>query len=272
MHVRRLTPADLPRCTALAVSRQWGQEEHKWRFLFDVAEVYGVDAPDGTLASTAMLIPYGPHAAAVSMVLTAADHERKGLAGGILRHILERAGERTVWLYSTAAGRPVYERLGFRAVGRVDSHRGAFTGERSGSTRPATARDLDEIVALDAKVFGADRENLLRRMPAFHERVLVAEEAGRVQGYGGAWNNETHMVIGPVVAERAEQAEALISDLATGWDLPVRLDLDMGRPGLVAWARERGLAQPFENTVMVRGGDLPGDRDRRFLPLMVSLG
>ncbi|MFI6902620.1 GNAT family N-acetyltransferase [Nonomuraea sp. NPDC050394] len=272
MHVRRLTHDDLPACSRLAVSRHWGAEEHKWRFLFDVGEVYGIDAPGGGLASTALLVPYGPDAAAVSMVLTAAGHERQGLAGRVVRHLLDVAGERTVWLYSTANGRPVYERLGFRAVGRVESHRGPFTGAPSGATRPATERDLDDILALDAKVFGADRSGLLRRMPSFHGRVRVLEAGGRIEGYGGAWRNDTQIVIGPLIARDTGQATALIGDLAAGWDLPVRLDLDMSRPELVAWAVERGLGSPFPNTVMVRGGELPGDHARRFLPLMVSLG
>lgn len=273
VNVRRLDLDDLPACTDLAISRDWGAEEHKWRLLFAAGEVYGLDAPDGEgLASTTVLVRYGLDSAVVSMVLTARRYERQGLAGRVLRHVLDQAGDRIVSLHATAQGRPVYERLGFETVGRVDSYRGLFRGEPSGATRAATDADLDRIVELDAEIFETDRAPLLRRMPAFHERLRVLERDGRVAGYGGAWRNGDYLVIGPVVAQDADQAKALISDLATGWGVPVRLDLDTRQDELTAWARANGVDQGFPNALMVRGGRLPGDRSRLFTPFMVALG
>lgn len=273
MEVRRLTLADLDDCTRLAIDRNWGPEEHKWRLLFDVGEVYGVDAADGDgLAATVVLARYGTDSAVISMVLTARRHERQGLASRLMKHVLEEAGDRIVSLHATEYGRPVYERLGFRVIGRVDSHKGPFLGAPSNATREATAADLDAIVRLDAEVFETDREPLLRRMPAFHERVRVLEKDGRIQGYGGAWRNDDSMVVGPVVAQDLAQAQALISDLASGWDLPVRLDLDVTQARLVAWAVALGVEFRFANALMVRGGELPGDRSRLFAPVMLALG
>ncbi len=43
--VRRLGPADLAGCVRLAADRGWPPEQNKWRLMFAVSEVYGVDEP-----------------------------------------------------------------------------------------------------------------------------------------------------------------------------------------------------------------------------------
>ncbi|MFE2539889.1 GNAT family N-acetyltransferase [Actinacidiphila glaucinigra] len=287
--VRRLTPADLPACSALAVSRDWGAEEHKWRFLLTHGTGYGVDAPDGDgLAATTVLTRYAGGLAAVSMVLVAARYEGRGLGRRIMGHVLAEAGDDTVTLHATERGRPLYEKLGFRATGTVVTHRGRFTppapagnavaagnaAPGAGEPRDFTEADLPALLALDAEVFGADRSPLLRDLPRFAERVVVAEEDGVLTGYASAWLNADTLVVGPVVAGDTAGARRLITAIAADAGTPVRLDLRTGVPGgLDGWAAEHGVAPVFPNTLMVLGDrDLPGDEHRRHTPLMVALG
>ncbi|NUW36104.1 GNAT family N-acetyltransferase [Nonomuraea sp. SMC257] len=268
MRIRRLGSADLDACTRLATSRQWGPERHKWALLLDVGQGYGIDAPDGDgLAATNILTRYGHDHAVISMVLTAERHARQGLARALMEHALEEAGDRTVSLHATEQGRPLYERLGFRTVGRVAKHTGVFAGEPSGATRPATGDDLGAILALDAEIFGTDRSEVLRRMFGFGLSVRVAEK-----GFGHCWRNDTDVVIGPVVAQDLATAQALIGDLALDAGGEVRMDLDLAQEELVAWAVAHGMGRPWEVSLMVRHGSLPGDRTRQFLPFMQALG
>ncbi|MGN9842369.1 GNAT family N-acetyltransferase [Nonomuraea sp. H19] len=268
MTPRRLTADDLDDCARLAKDRGWGPERHKWRLLFEIGEPYGIDAPDGDgLAATNILTCYGDDHATISMVLTASRYGRQGLARRLMEHVLERAGDRIVSLYATEYGRPLYERLGFRVVGRAAIHTGVFAGALSGRTRPATPADLDAILALDAEVFGTDRSALLRRMFTFGEQVRVADG-----GFGHCWRNDGNTVIGPVVAREEETARALIGDLALGADGEVRMDFDLAHESMIAWAGEHGIGSPWPVSRMVRGGDLPGDPARQFLPFMQALG
>lgn len=268
MTPRRLTLADLDDCGRLAKDRGWLPEPHKWALLFEVGEVYGVDAPDGDgLASTTVLTRYGADHAVISMVLTASRYGRRGLARGLMEHVLARAGDRVVSLHATENGRPLYETLGFRTVGRVAKRTGVFRGEPSGRTRAATEADLGEIVALDAELFGTDRSALLRRMFAFGEQVRIAEG-----GFGHCWRNDDNVVVGPVVAREEETARALIADLALHVGGEVRLDLDLAKDDLVRWAAAHGIGSPWEVSLMVRGGEPPGDRSRQYLPFMQALG
>ncbi|MGR6916575.1 GNAT family N-acetyltransferase [[Actinomadura] parvosata] len=268
MNVRRLALADLDDCARLAKDRGWLPERHKWGLLFEVGEPYGIDAPDGAgLAGTNVLTCYGDDHAVISMVLTASRYERQGLAGRLMEHVLGRAAGRTVSLYATEMGRPLYERLGFRVAGRAAKHTGVFRGEPSGRTRPATEADLDAILRLDAEVFGTDRSALLRRMFGFGVQVRVAEG-----GFGHCWRNDDNTVIGPVVARDEGTARALIGDLALHAGGEVRMDFDLSRRALIAWAGEHGIGSPWEVSMMVRGGELPGDRSCQYLPFMQALG
>ncbi|NUR91885.1 MAG: GNAT family N-acetyltransferase [Nonomuraea sp.] len=268
MTLRRLIFDDLEDCVRLAEDRQWGPERHKWRLLFEVGEVYGIDAPDGDgLAATNVLTCYGDDHAVISMVLTASRYARKGLARSLMEHVLDRAAGRTVSLHATEHGRPLYEQLGFRVAGTSSTGIGVFAGEPSGHTRPATPEDLPAILALDAEVFGTDRSGLLRRMPEFGEGIRIAEG-----GYGHRWRNDGTTVIGPVVAQDERTARDLIGDLALDAGGTVRLDLDAAKDGLLRWAGEHGVAPAFTCSAMVWHGDLPGDRSRQFLPFMLALG
>lgn len=268
MTPRRLTLDDLDDCARLAEDRGWLPERHKWRLLFEVGEPYGFDAPDGDgLAATNILTRYGDDHAVISMVLTASRFGRMGLGRRLMEHVLERAGTRTVSLYATEYGRPLYERLGFRTAGTAAKHGGVFTGEPSNRTRRATPDDLGTILALDAELFGTDRSAVLRRMFTFGEQVRIAGG-----GYGHCWRNDDNTVIGPVVARDEETARALIGDLALEVGGEVRMDFGLSHESMIKWAGEHGITEAWRVTRMVRGGDLPGDQARQFLPFMQALG
>ena len=270
--IDRLTPADLDACLALATSRGWAAERRRWALLFAEGEVHGIRAPDGGLAGCVSLARYGGDLAAVGMMLVAERFERQGLGGRLMEHVLAAAGDATVFLYATRFGRPLYERLGFRAVGAATTCIGPFTGAASGATRLATEDDLDAILALDAVAFGADRAALLRGFFGFAEQLRVLGD-GTVRGYGAAAPHAGVTTVGPLVAPDLDAARTLIADLAAHVDGPARLDIDQRHDALMAWAGERGMAPGDETVLMVQGDrDLPGDRARLVLPVMLALG
>jgi GNAT superfamily N-acetyltransferase len=269
--IERLTPEDIDACLALAESRGWRPERRRWALLFAVGEVHGIRAPDGGLAACVSLARYGTGLAAVGMMLVAERFERRGLGGRLMEHVLGAAGGATVFLYATRFGRPLYERLGFRVVGAATTCIGPFAGAAPGGTRRATEADLDAILALDAAAFGADRAALLRGFFDFADLRVLGD--GTVRGYAAAAPHGGVTTVGPLVAPDVEVARTLIADLAAEVDGLARLDLDHRDDGLMAWAAERGVAPGDEVTLMVLGDrDLPGDRARLFLPLMLAVG
>ncbi|MGW4730087.1 GNAT family N-acetyltransferase [Streptomyces shenzhenensis] len=278
--IRRLTPRDLSACADLSEDRGWPREEHKWGFLLTAGRGHGIDDPDGGLIAACVVTEYGPRErpdlAAVGMVLVAERHARQGVGRRLMRHVVSTMGPTPLTLYATPYGRPLYEELGFKVTGRVEMVRGRFSPAGPASrvaTRAATAEDLTSIIRLDEEVFGADRTPVITRLPAFADRLRVAEDNGRIIGYAAAWPNMDTHVVGPLIARDTETAKALISALAAHTDRPLRTDIDVRHEELLAWAKERGLASVAFNAVMTYGStQLPGDWTRRFAPLTVAAG
>jgi GNAT superfamily N-acetyltransferase len=288
--VRRLGPDDLKRCVALSVDRGWSPEQAKWSLLLAASEVFGVDAPDGRgLAGAVVLTRWAADYAAVGMMLVAARYGRRGLGRALMEHVLDAAGDgATVTLFATDMGRPLYEKLGFAAVRRNVSFVGRFRPSRAaspaaspagspGSVRAAAEADLPAILALDRAAFGADRGQILTRLPALADQVAVFAAGGPagtgIAGYGAGWRVAPALtVIGPLVAPDGEAAKRLVEALAARARTPVRLDLDPDRQELPGWAHARGLEPAGRTVVMARGELTPrGTPGRLFTPISVAL-
>ena len=140
------------------------------------------------------------------------------------------------------------------------------------SPRIATDADIGRLAAFDATVFGAPRRNILASLLSFAERVVLAEDQGTITGFAAAWQNERTLVVGPVAAADLPTAKALIGAAAAGASGPVRLDILGRHASLSEWAIGRGLAAGDETALMVRGGELPGDREKLFAPVSVAIG
>ncbi|MBM7770517.1 GNAT superfamily N-acetyltransferase [Actinokineospora baliensis] len=275
MHVRELSTTDLRPCLALAADREWPHEDRKWEFLLDVGQGYGIVDQSGDLVASTILTTSGD-LAAISMVLVASKYARQGLGTRVVRHAMAQAEGTTVHLHATPTGRPLYERLGFRSLAKVDACTGALNAEPSERTKVAAQDDLAAILAFDKVVFGADRSNVLSGLFTFASRVRLVERGGELVGYAASWRPGTTMestIIGPVVAADPADARALIADLAIDAAGPVRVDIDDKHPELGQWLTERGLTPVFRCDLMTLGGrPLPGDRHAIHAPFMQALG
>ncbi|MDJ0383942.1 GNAT family N-acetyltransferase [Streptomyces sp. G-G2] len=285
--IRALTLDDLRHCADLSEDRGWPREDHKWGLLLAAGDGYGVDAPDGRgLAAACVVTRYGhsyehPELAAIGMVLIAERYSRQGLGRRLMAYVCDDLLKGVpLTLNATPFGRPLYEELGFDTAGRGEMLRGTFRpgpaapGSDAASVRPATAEDLMRILRLDTEAFGADRTHLITRLPAFADRLVVAEDhSGELVGYAALWPNmETH-VVGPLIARDTTVAKLLISALAATTGRPLRTDIDVRHEELLDWLKERGLGSVTFNTVMTRDlSGLPGDWTRRWAPLTVAAG
>jgi predicted N-acetyltransferase YhbS len=289
--IRRLDADDLNNCTALSVDRGWWPERGKWALMLAASEAYGIDAPDGHgLAGTVVLTRWGTDRAAIGMMLIALRYGGRGLGRALMEHALQAAGDGTaVSLYATDSGRPLYDKLGFQPVRRSVAFRGRFragppasngkkgeahdgAAESPGNVRVAAEADLPAILTLDRAAYGADRERMLARLPAFADRIVVLEGDEGIVGYAAAWRTEVYAMIGPLMAPDGAAARRLVTELATHSAVQVRLDLDPDRPELPGWARARGLG-PTERTVFMTRGDLTpcGTPEHLFTPISVAM-
>jgi GNAT superfamily N-acetyltransferase len=115
---------------------------------------------DGAPLAVAGCLVYGAFCW-LGLVATHPDARGRGLASQVSSHLVEWAmarGCRTVALDASTLGRPVYERLGFRAAGATaELVRPAGTTPDPGTrAEQATPAAFDEIARFDRKVFGGD--------------------------------------------------------------------------------------------------------------------
>jgi GNAT superfamily N-acetyltransferase len=260
---RRLTLEDLPACSRLGQSRGWAAESVKWELLLKLGECWGMSDPAGGLAAAVTLMRFEPHIAVIGMMIVREDRGRSGLGRALMEHVLESARPATVFLYASAMGRPLYERLGFAAGAALTRHFGCWASAESGHLPGIGPALTERVVAADREAFGADRSAWITALIGLADRTAVLEREGRILGFGIAWRNVDRVQIGPVIASDEDGARELILTLAHGHDLPLRLDLAGSWSGLSQWLQEHGLeAFPHDPQMVLGGKVLPGARSR----------
>lgn len=261
-----LGEAQLEGCLALSRAAGWNQNAADWRLMLEIGRGWGLTRADGTLVASTLVLPYGVFAW-VSMVLVLPEERRKGHASRLLRMALAdlQAAGLTPVLDATPAGRTVYVQEGFRDTWGFKRYqlqsRAAPRADKVAGIRSLVEGDWPRVLALDARAFGASRERLLRalaaRLPA---AALVFEQAGEIRGFLlGREGREAHQ-LGPLVADTADTAIALVDRALRQVPAPLYLDAADHAAALVAWlaARDFAVQRPF--TRMVYGGKpAPGD-------------
>jgi GNAT superfamily N-acetyltransferase len=226
----------------------------------------------GELLSIAGAIAYGSFSW-LGFVGTDPRARGRGLASRLSRELVVWARARgcaTVALDASDEGRPVYERLGFEAVGPIVDLGANPRDLPLAGTRAAraTAADVAEILAADPGVFGADRTRLLQTLVDEGATCLAArDEAGALAG----WLFARRRGIGPGAAYDAAAVGPLVR-AALDLDGSRRLLVPAGSAHLGALL-ETGMTEVRRLTHM-RFGDpvLPGDRDRLFAQLSFAAG
>jgi GNAT superfamily N-acetyltransferase len=256
--VHRLADADLEAAAALSTEAGWNQILADWEIFLRLGSVICLTR-NGAPIATAASLPYTPRFAWISMVLVTAAERRQGLARWLLRICVEELVARGLVpvLDATPAGRSVYLGLGFedtwtmhRLVGRA----GQAAADRSTEViiRRLEENDWLEIIPLDRKVFGADRNVLLRHLARrLPELSLVAMRQGRIIGFSLGRDGRVMTQLGPVVAADNDAAIALVARALSVISGPAAVDVPDRHTGLIRRLAERGFTAERPLTRMV---------------------
>lgn len=242
---------------AVALSRQvgWPHRREDWAMALSLSA--GVVATEeGRVVGTAMTTPYGQAAATINMVIVDQALRGRGVGKKLMAFALEASEGRETRLVATEDGLPLYEKLGFRATGRIFQQQGIPVpmslepDNRIGWAEPANARDLS---AVDRQACGMDRSALIGWL-ARHARIAVFRREGEIQGFAVLRGFGKGEVVGPIVAGDAEQAKALLVFVFS--ERPgafLRVDTPE-RAGISPWLSQHGLVQVGGGVAMTRGG------------------
>ncbi|MCA1620477.1 MAG: GNAT family N-acetyltransferase [Acidobacteria bacterium] len=261
LEIRLLKASDVAEAMRLKTAAGWNQTEEDWLRLLSLC-------PDGCFAATAgarlvgttTTTVYGRELAWVGMVLVDPGFRRRGIATALVRAALEgldAAAVATVKLDATPEGAPVYEALGFEAELRIERWVGAARAEASPAHAAEGAPDPTQIFELDRRAFGADRSELLRALleESFVTSAVSMGADGRLRGYALARRGAMAGYVGPLVAEEAETAAALLDDVLNRLGAGrVCVDLNTTYAGGARVLEARGFVKQRELIRMQRGG------------------
>jgi ribosomal protein S18 acetylase RimI-like enzyme len=156
--------------------------------------------PVGMVVST----DYGNCGFIGELIVTPAARGR-GVGAALLNHavgMLKHRGVETVYLDGVVKAVDLYERNGFHKVCRSWRFSGNLAGKDSPHVRRMVKSDLEQVVALDERSFGAHRGFFLRyRLECYPEQGYVAERNGRVVGFILGRGGQDWLSAGPWVVE-----------------------------------------------------------------------
>lgn len=179
-----------------------------WFFVVDNGKPVGVGG----------VVNYGAFAY-IGLIAVSPTVQRRGVGGMLMEHLLSWLEERDCFsarLVATQSGEGLYRKIGFIEDDGTVSYRleqpveRRPKGGRGGEERVFVLHneDLDELVAFDTPIFGANRRVVLAAYLAdLPERCFaIRASSGRMTGYIVA----QHDALGPWIAQTPATAEALL--------------------------------------------------------------
>lgn len=270
---RPLSDRDVEAAFRLSAQAGWNQTRDDWRQMIAAGTSFAAVDAGGPVATT-IVLPYGQAIAWIAMVLTDEAWRGRGLASENLGHAVRLCRERgwIAGLDATPAGLEVYEHFGFRET--FGLHR--FVAARPGRIAPrrrdlavrplVTMVDVDAVVAMDARVFGTERRQMLTYLRRVQpERALIAEARGRLAGCVFARPGRSALHLGPLTAAGPGAARALLVQALGGTTGPVSIDVPDEQAEFVELLSELGFTpeRPYTRMILDDGPE-PGEPESCF--------
>ncbi|MBN7804476.1 GNAT family N-acetyltransferase [Agrobacterium rosae] len=206
--------ADIEKLHALSVGVGWPHRPKDWQMLLENGN--GVVAVDsiGRLAGSAMWFDFGQSFSTIGMVITPPRLQARGAGSWMMLHVMQQAGKRQFGLNATRAAKRLYKSMGFTIEKTVFQCQGEATPVAapqlpSGTTlRTLTSGDVDAILTLDERAFGASRKTLFKSLLPVSKGVVLMREQ-RIEAFSLCRRFGRGALIGPVVAFNEADAIAV---------------------------------------------------------------
>jgi GNAT superfamily N-acetyltransferase len=264
----------------LSVEASWNQTPDDWRVMIRHGQGWGRFTQNGQLVATALMLPYARRIAWLAMVLVAERYRHQGIASALMSQALQRCDELGLpaGVDTTPEGRRVYRPHGFQEAFGLQRLQCARPRHRAVEVEGVSLRELGAIdarrvIELDAEVFGAPRAEIVEYLQkASAQRAVVAKSTGRLVGFALARPGRRALHLGPITANRAEIAQALVSRALSGVRGPIVIDVPDAQDRFQAWLTSVGFLPVRAFTRMLRGIAELGDRKRAFAVAGPELG
>jgi len=260
----QFAPEDAPALLELSESIGWPHVLGDWQTALAASEIFGQRDDDGQILSSAGIYSFGPHLAALALVLVREEVRGQGLARAAVGRCLQQVPEVPVMLVATPFGQPLYESMEFQTVEqivRLVAPHGASL-PAAGAVERMTAADLPRAFELDRTVYTADRSRVLRRRWAQVEGGVILPD-----GTGFAWKTVQRggLAIGPVIAPNPDDAARMVGHLTTGFPGRIKIEVPERHDALMEELTSAGFVVDSTRPLMLKNAEtLPGRRELLF--------
>lgn len=214
--LRRMSPDDIPAAVALAERLGWQHEAANWQRLLSWSPegCFVLDEAGMGLVGTVSTTPYGTALGWIGMLMVSPERQRQGLGQQLMRaaldHLIAR-GVQCIMLDATEVARPLYHRLGFRDVCKIERWEGRASTYLGPRARRLRAEDRPAVFALDRTLFGLDRQHILSRLlDDYPDLAWVDYEGNALQGYLLGHRRRGTVCLGPWMSLSLPAAERLL--------------------------------------------------------------
>lgn len=275
--IRSLTPAEAQIAIDWAAAEGWNPGHADLGcFLAQDPDLFLGLEREGELLSVISAARYGGGFGFIGFYIARPEQRGQGHGIAIWRAAMARLSGRLVGLDGVVAQQANYRKSGFALAWnniRFGGEAPSMPAPRA-DILPAAQLPFAAIEALDASVFPAPRPAFLRAWLAAPGHVALAlRRGGEVVGFGVIRPARTGHKVGPLFAENADDAEALLAALLARVPAgPIFLDVPEPHRAAVALAERLGLAPVFETARMYTGPAPALRQDRIFGITSFELG
>ncbi|KAA0766752.1 GNAT family N-acetyltransferase [Bacillus sp. SH5-2] len=239
--VERLREEKIGDIVSLSSYIGWDYNREEIETIFNAGIVYGVWNEREELIASAAIVLYGENLASIGMVIVHPDYKGRGIGKIITDVCVKSVSAHTpIMLIATDEGKPLYEKLGFRAVSYVSKYicnsynANDYCVGNEDYMMHYEESDLEKIIKIDEYAFGTNRKAFLKKRIIQSEQcIVVKDKAQNVLGYGLNIQTSENKIIGPVVAKNDEMAMRIVHDLAKGNNGKLRIDVPEGKKGFM---------------------------------------
>jgi GNAT superfamily N-acetyltransferase len=273
--IRLIQLEDIDKCLLLSDAEGWNQTKDDWKRLVEnpmntclLAEI------ENQIIGSATAMNYSNEVAWIGMVLVNKAFRGRGISKKLLSELLTQLLScRSVKLDATPAGRPVYEKYGFKdeyvihRMTNLSMEPFQFTKSEIAVEQIHSSND-PELIVLDGLYFGADRSLLVKSLIAENPgKCWCIKDNGRITALALGRKGIRYHQLGPVSASTLEEAKVLISHclmLLVGQ--PVVLDILSDKQELFEWLESIGFtSQRHFVRMYLDTNSCPGQIENQFL-------
>lgn len=274
--LRTMTRQDLDHADALRAAAGWNQTREDWERILAISpDGCSVAEWGGEVIGTVTAIPYGSAVGWIGMLLVHPNQRSLGVGRALLNRAIEflRTRVTCIKLDATPQGKPLYEKLGFVETARLNRWQASPVAVRPrgdvDGIRIYRTGDWEALLQLDAVVFGERRGELLSRLVAGAQDVVVCEIGGKLRGFGLLRPGRKAAYMGPVEAESPETARGIIEVLLSATkSTAVYWDILEGNRTAQTWATEFGFTVQRPLLRMLLGDDHQREDASRYYAIL----